>query len=215
MGIEQGISIRARFDHAPLGLKGALILRGEDANPHQVVFRDVRLVAVDGVWDAGRAVRLPGTTIDVAPRRDVFVPFEVAVTDLDPGWYGFVCETSVDGVNGSFDGGRRFSVPWPRGSVRRGTVKVDAALALGAASLRIAQVECAGDSVRVPFVAEPPVRPEARASADGSPVPVIDVEMDAAGKGRVIAYPALRSHGSYRVEFAVGGASASLEVPLA
>ena len=79
MGEEQGISIRARFDHAPTSLKGALILRGEDANPHQVVLSDVRLVAVDGTWDAGRALRLPGSTVDVAPRRDVFVPFEVGV----------------------------------------------------------------------------------------------------------------------------------------
>ena len=84
MGEEQGISIRARFDHAPTSLKGALILRGEDANPHQVVLSDVRLVAVDGTWDAGRALRLPGSTVDVAPRRDVFVPFEVGVADLDP-----------------------------------------------------------------------------------------------------------------------------------
>ena len=215
MGEEQGISIRARFDHAPTSLKGALILRGEDANPHQVVLSDVRLVAVDGTWDAGRALRLPGSTVDVAPRRDVFVPFEVGVADLDPGWYGFRCETVVDGIAGTFDGGRRFAVPWPRGSVRRTTVKVDAALRLGAASIRVAQVECAGDSVRVPFVAEPAVRPTATASADGVPVPVIDVEVDAAGKGRVLAYPALRSHATYRVEFAVDGASATLDVPLA
>lgn len=215
MGEEQGISIRARFDHAPTSLKGALILRGEDANPHQVILRDVRLVAVDGDWEGGRPVRLPGSTVDVAPRRDVFVPFEVGVADLEPGWYGFHCDTSVDGVVGSFEGGRRFAVAWPRGSVRRGTVKVDAALRVGDASIRVAQVECAGDSVRIPFLAEPAVRPTATASADGRPVPVIDVEVDAAGKGRVLAYPALRSHASYRVEFALGGSSATLDVPLA
>ncbi|MFM8999528.1 MAG: hypothetical protein ACKOKE_05635, partial [Actinomycetota bacterium] len=132
-----GISIRARFERLPTGLKGALILRGEDAFPHQVTFREVRVVAVDGAWEDGRAIAVPASIVDVAPRKDVFVPLECAIGDLAAGWYGFRCAVAVDGNDATLDGGRRFPVAWPRGTVRRGAVEIGADVALGPTSLRV------------------------------------------------------------------------------
>ena len=42
------ISVRARFERFPATVKGAFIIRGEDPDPHQVVFREARVVAIGG-----------------------------------------------------------------------------------------------------------------------------------------------------------------------
>lgn len=209
-----GISIRARFERLPTGLKGALILRGEDAFPHQVTFREVRVVAVDGAWEDGRAIVVPASVVDVAPRKDVFVPLECTVGDLAAGWYGFRCAVAVDGNDATLDGGRRFPVAWPRGTVRRGTIEVGADLVLGAASVRVERLECGGDATKVPFVASPPMTLDVVATADGAHVPVLEVETDAAGRGRITTYPLLRSHGALRLALSAEGATATLDVPL-
>ena len=214
-GVRDAISVRARFDRLPTGLKGALILRGEDPNPHQVAFHDVRLVPVAGDFLAGKRVPVAARTIDVAPRRDVFVPFEVGVADLDPGWYGFRCAVAVDGIDAEFDGGRRFAVAWPRGSVRRGAVPVGGSISVAGSTVRIEQLDCAGDSVKIAFVADPPLRPTARAAVDGEPLPVLEVEADDAGRGRVVTYPLLRDHRAFRLELEAGGKTGALDVPLA
>lgn len=210
-----GISVRARFERLPSTLKGALILRGEDANPHQVRFRGVRAVPVGDDWAAGRPVPVAASSVHVAPRRDVFVPFEVGLSDLEPGWYAFACSLEVDGVEGEFDGGRRFAVAWPRGTVRRGAVKVEGKVTVGGSEILIDQIECLGDSVRVPFVSSPPSAIAARATADGSDLPVLEVEVDEAGRGRITTYPLLKSHGSLRLELSLEGAQGSLDIPLA
>lgn len=209
-----GISIRARFERLPTGLKGALILRGEDAFPHQVTFRDVRVVAVDGAWEGGRSIAIPASVVDVAPRKDVFVPLDCSVGDLVAGWYGFRCAVAVDGNETTLDGGRRFPVAWPRGTVRRGAIEVGADMALGPASVRIERLECGGDATKVPFVASPPVHPDVAATADGAPLPVLEVEMGADGRGRITTYPLLRAHGALRLALSADGATATLDVPL-
>ena len=40
--VSDPISVRARFERFPATVKGAFILRGEDANPHQVVVGGAR-----------------------------------------------------------------------------------------------------------------------------------------------------------------------------
>jgi hypothetical protein len=40
------LSVRARFERLPATLKGAFILRGEDADPHQVEFLGASIVGV-------------------------------------------------------------------------------------------------------------------------------------------------------------------------
>ena len=120
--MSEPISVRARFERFPATVKGVFILRGEDPDPHQVVFREARVVSIGG--SQAYPITMAPATLDVAPRRDVFVPFEMAVTDLDPGWYELECELDVDGRPKTLPGGRRFSVAWPRATVRRGQVPV-------------------------------------------------------------------------------------------
>jgi hypothetical protein len=120
--VSDPISVRARFERFPATVKGAFIFRGEDANPHQVVVGSARVAAL-GPGGSGPVPMAP-VTLDVVPHRDVFVPFELPLSDLEPGWYTLVCDVDVDGSPATYDGGRRFSVPWPRATVRRGAVKV-------------------------------------------------------------------------------------------
>jgi hypothetical protein len=214
--VSEQLSVRARFERFPATVKGAFILRGEDPDPHQVVFRQARVVAVGG--GSTREVAVAATTLDVAPHLDVFVPFELVVTDLDPGWYGFECELEVDGITSVFPGERRFSVPWPRGTVRRGQVRVDRTIALGArTSVLVEQVDLGGDSLRLTLVVEPPAEIQVRLVADGRRVEVLGSEVDMeSGRMKVTAFPVLRTQDTLRVELRGRGrgAEATLDIPL-
>jgi hypothetical protein len=198
-GDREPISVRARFERFPATIKGAFILRGEDANPHQVVFHEANVEGI-GLGSA-HPMPLPRATLDIAPHRDVFVPFEMSVAELDPGWYTMTCVLEVDGSPRTYDGGRRFVVAWPRAAVRRGPVKVDRSVTVGDAKVTVEQVECAGDSVKVHVRVDPPGSISARLFADGKRLEVLDTEVDeATGRGKVVAYPVLREHGSVRIE---------------
>jgi hypothetical protein len=183
--VSEPISVRARFERFPATVKGAFIIRGEDRDPHQVVFREA-----------------PVATLDVAPRRDVFVPFEMAVTDIDPGWYELECELDVDGRPQTFPGGRRFSVAWPRATVRRGQVPVGRAIDLpGGATVKVEQIDCGGDSIKVHVQVTPPEPLTVRLSADGGRLPVLESDFEGStGRGKVVAYPLLRAHSSLRID---------------
>jgi hypothetical protein len=197
--LTEQLSVRARFERFPATLKGAFILRGEDANPHQVVFTEANVVGIG--LPASRPMPIAPVTLDVVPHRDVFVPFELFVSDLEPGWYTMRAELEVDGTAGTFDGGRRFSIAWPRASVRRGTVKVERAVAVGDGKVLVEQVECGGDSVKVHFRADPPMPVTAKLFANGGRLEVLETELDeATGRGKVVAYPVMRGQRTLRIE---------------
>jgi hypothetical protein len=212
------LSVRTRFERFPATVKGAFILRGEDRDPHQVVFRGARVIALDGSVE--RPVGVPDSILDVAPHRDVFVPFEIGVSELEPGWYALRCDLQVDGVLGAFEGDRRFPVPWPRATLRRGPVKVGTEARLGeGTTVRVEQVESTSDSTRVTFAVAPPGPVGVAVSADGRRLPILSVELDeASGRGRVTAYPLLKSHSALRFEARTGGKGASppaaIDIPL-
>lgn len=214
--MSEPISIRARFERFPATVKGAFILRGEDRDPHQVVFGDARAVAVAG--GSAREVPVAATTLDVAPHQDVFVPFELMVADLEPGWYGFECRLEVDGIPAVYPGGRRFAVPWPRATVRRGSVRIDRSLKVGErTTVRVEQLDCGGDSVRLSLIVEPPGQISVRLLADGTVLEQLGTETDeSSGRVRVTAYPLMRVHGALRIELKGRGreAVAALDVPL-
>jgi hypothetical protein len=213
--LTEPVSVRARFERFPATIKGAFILRGEDADPHQVAFREAHVVGIG--LGSSHPVPMASVTLDVAPHRDVFVPFEVPVGDLDPGWYTMVCDLEVDGLERTYDGGRRFSVAWPRASVRRGQVKVGRGVEVGDARVVVEHVELAGDSLRVHLHADPPAPLGARISVDGRRLEVLDVEVDeGSGRGKITAYPAMRTHRTLRIELRGRGrgAEGALEVEL-
>jgi hypothetical protein len=209
------ISVRARFERFPATVKGAFLLRGEDRDPHQVVFGEASAVAVAG--GAARVVPVAATTLDVVPHQDVFVPFELVVADLEAGWYGFECRLEVDGVASLYRCDRRFVVPWPRATVRRGTVRIDRTIGLGGRTVAVRQLDCGGDSVRLSLTVDPPGRVSVRILADGTVLEILGSDVDEdTGRVRVTAYPLLRTHGSVRIEVKGRGAGAegALEVPL-
>ncbi len=197
------ISVRARFERFPATVKGAFILRGDDPNPHQVVLRGARVVRVGG--GGGRPVPLMDTTLDIAPRQDVFVPFETSVAELEPGWYELECDLDVDGVPGTYEGGRRFVVPWPRATTRRGQITVGKDVNLRAGRMRVERIECAADSIKV-HLRGPKSQPLAvHLSADGEPLQPLELTHDERnGRTRVLASPLLKSHGSLSIGVAAG-----------
>ena len=210
------ISVRARFERFPATVKGAFIFRGEDPDPHQVVVAGGRVSALGP--GGSSPMPLAPVTLDVVPHRDVFVPFELPLSDLEPGWYTLVCDVEVDGSPATFDGGRRFSVPWPRATVRRGQVKVGRRVRLGEQTVEVEQVDCSGDSIKVSMRVEPPGGVTLRLLADGRRLQVLEIEQDEdGGRVKATAYPLLRADEVLRVELKGRGKGAedAIEVALA
>lgn len=214
--MSEKVSVRARFEKFPATVKGAFILRGEDRDPHQVIFGETRAVALGG--DVRRPVPIAAVALDVAPKVDVFVPFELSVADLEPGWYGFECDLDVDGIAGTYPGGRRFAVAWPRATVRRGPVNVDRRVDLGGEThVHVGQVECGGDSIRLSLTVAPPGPLTVRLFADDARLEVLESEADEdSGRIRVLAYPLMKTHRTLRVELKGKGrgAEGALDVRL-
>jgi hypothetical protein len=213
--VNEPISVRARFERFPATVKGAFIFRGEDPDPHQVVVGGARVTALGS--SGSSPVPLAPVTLDVVPHRDVFVPFELSLADLEPGWYTLVCDVEVDGSPATFDGGRRFSVPWPRATVRRGQVKVGKRVRLGDQTVQVEQVDCAGDSIKVTMRVDPPGTVTLKLFADGRRLQVLEMEADEeGGRAKATAYPLMRADEVLRIELKgrARGSDEAIEVPL-
>lgn len=183
-------------------------MRGADGNPHQVRLEEGRVV--DLGTRSQTPIAIAPATLEVPPNRDLFVPFEVPVVDLEPGWYAIECSIAVDGSPTTVRPGDRFSVPWPRGSTRREQVDVGASVQAAGGTIRVDRVECASDSVRVVYEG---VEVAATVSADGAKLPVVETTFDAeTGTGAVVAYPVLKSQ--RRLEVAFKGAPGPVEIAL-
>lgn len=195
---ETDISLRARFERFPATVKGAFVVRGEDANPHQVSVLESRVVSVAGSVSVPLPVK--PAILDCPPHQDMFLPFEFPITELEPGWYGLECDLLVDAAPRTVDGGRRFVVQWPRATVRRGTVKIGVDMALGDLRVALEQVDCATDHALLHFQVVPPAPVALRMTADGSPLVQLDLELDEeTGRGALRTYPILRSHMSLHI----------------
>jgi hypothetical protein len=212
------VDVRTRFERFPLSVKGAYVLRGADGNPHLVQF------------DWGRIARIPeGPTkpvlvedrvLDVAPNRDLFVPFEVPVTDLPPSWYVIQSSIRVDGGRSWVHAGRPFSIPWSRSEVRRATIRIGAEVAVGARSIEIDRAELGNDAASVVWRIDGAEEdPGDAASGDSGPIAEAILVVDgselevlppdvAAGRGdlrsspgehRTISYPVPRASGTVQL----------------
>ena len=206
------VSVRSHFERFPATVKGAFVVRGEDPNPHQVVIRGARAVSADGETAVG--LDLAPVILDAPPHTDLFVPFELSVSDFPPGWYGLECDTDVDGVAATFAPTRHFVVPWPRGTVRRGAVKVRQTLEAGSRRVDIDSLECTGDSIVLHLVAQPAEPPPLRLAASGKQLPVVAAKVDEqTGRGTVSAYPLLRTDSELSISLA-GARAEALDVRL-
>jgi hypothetical protein len=184
--VEETVSIRAAYERFPVAIKGTFLIRGADGLPHQVRIGSAR--ATGCASEGSREIGIEPMVLEVAPTQDTFVPFEVSTVDLAAGWYRLECDVVIDGTAAMIRPGSPFVSPWPRGSVRRGTVTI------GQKTGGVAweTLECLSDSVRIGFAAD--VVPSVTLEADRAPVPTIDVAFDGvAGRGSVLGYPVMRS----------------------
>jgi hypothetical protein len=207
--VDGRVSIRAHYERFPATLKGAFVLRGEDADPHQVRIEVARIAELSG--RSAHPMGVEPATLDVAPHLDLFVPFEVPLLDLGPGWYRLELDVAVDGDDGVMHPGDRFAVAWPRGSMRRGSASVGRAIAAGSTKVTIEQVDCVPDHVRVTY--EAPSRVALSLAADDVTLPQIDESFDEeAGRGTVETYPAAKAQS--RLSIAARGGDDPLLIDL-
>ena len=194
------VSIRASFERFPATVKGAFVLRGADRDPHQVRIDAARVREISG--RSAAPIGLEPVTLDVAPNLDLFVPFEFSITELTAGWYGLECDVAIDGDPENVRPPKRFAVPWPRATVRRGNVTVNKnARVENGPRVHVEQVECGGESIRITYATTPPEALSLRLTADGSALTVLDSEFDpASGRGRVTAYPVMRTQSTLTIE---------------
>ncbi len=207
--MDPDIAIRAHYERFPATIKGAFVLRGEGRDPHQVRIEQARVAEVAGA--RSHPIGVEPVTLEVAPHLDLFVPFEFSVAELEAGWYQLECEVAIDGIPDVIRPGARFPMAWPRASVRRGSVPIGSAVETPDGAVKLDHIDCAGNSIRIAFTAS--VAPNVKLRSDGVALPVLDVEFDEdAGRGRVLAYPLLKTADVLSLE--VKGSAEPVEVSL-
>jgi hypothetical protein len=162
----------------------------------------------------------------------MFIPFEVPVMDLDPGWYQFVSAVKVDGARVWTFKSRPFTIPWPRNDVRRGAMVVGERVSAEGMEFEVERVELGADTAVVVWreaVGDPdpaaPAAPEAAAVlfADGvelAGVPPFEgfksFEPRQPGERRSVSYPVPKATRSLEVMIRLSPtkASAHLTVPI-
>ena len=160
-------------------------MRGADGNPHQLRLDDARAVELAGHGSV--SMGMSPATLEVAPNRDLFVPFEFLVAELAPGWYAIECEVAIDASPETIRPGARFAVPWPRGAARRDQVRLGTSVTTSGGKVRLELLECRSDSVELRYEG---TETSMTLTADGVRLPVLDTSFDAeGGAGSVVAYP--------------------------
>lgn len=194
------------FERFPASVRGAVVVRGSDADPHQVSLASADVVELRSPNRPVRPMGVDPVTVELAPRGEVLLPFDIPFAGLDPGWYGVVAEVVVDGqrrVRGPAEGeAKRFLVAWPGQLVRKGTMVVQSRIPVpGTPGAMVDRVECKGDRAVIRWHHEPSDDPEfrqfgeLRVLADGKPLPFLDSSYQpAAGTRSTVVYPLLKAN---------------------
>jgi hypothetical protein len=232
------VQVQTRYERFPASLKGAFVMQGSDGNPHVVQIESAQVARIPG--GPGKPFAVEAGIVDVAPSRDLFVPFEAPVSEIEPGWYVVESTVKVDGGRTFVFASRPFAVPWPRNDVRRGAIAVERTVQAGRGKVRIDRVEMGGDAAAVVWWPEeqstdqpPSVGSHSPASesgghveavliADGRPLDVLPEQAGRAGRGdvrsrgehRTLSYPVPRSTRSLAVGVRVGSGKLSEPVQL-
>jgi hypothetical protein len=133
------VDVQTRYDQFPATIKGAFVMRGADGLPHAVDLEEARIGRVP--QGPSKAIPIEAVRVDVAPGRDLFVPFEVGVSDLESGWYALFSSVRVDAGRSWAFSSRAFSVPWPREAVRRGAARVGSTVSAGSEAFVIESID--------------------------------------------------------------------------
>ena len=110
---EQPVSVGVVFERFPASVRGAVVVRGLDSQPHQIHLDSAEVVEAERIDRHVSWVSAENATLDVAPHGEVLIPFDIPFASLPPGSYCVVAEVLVDGstrIRGPEDGGKRFSV---------------------------------------------------------------------------------------------------------
>jgi hypothetical protein len=156
------VRLQTRFERFPASIKGAFVLRGGDGDPHAVWFDWASVVRIPS--GPRRPIALEERQLDVAPNRDLFVPFEVPVAEMEPSWYAVESSLRVDGARSYTYVGRPFTIPWPRSEVRKGTIHLSKTIRAGASSFHVERVELGWDTAAVLW--QPKGAGEGKAASD-------------------------------------------------
>jgi hypothetical protein len=176
--LAEPVSVGTVFDRFPASVRGAVVVRAQDHEPHQIRLLAVRVAqAHDQSKDVHRA-GVDETTVDVAPHKEVLIPFDVPFAELGPGWFCVVADVEVDGslrMTGPEGGGKRFGVPWPAEEVRRMDLKPN--LKVGKAVVERIQSRPDRTEIRWrPSAKEPEA--ELRVSAGSRRLPAVEATED-------------------------------------
>ena len=196
------VSVDAVFERFPASVRGAVVVRGADRDPHQVRLTEARVVEASAPAKPVLALGLGEVTVDVAPKGRVMIPFEVPFAELDPGWYAVRAEVEIDGherLRGPEDPERRFCVQWPSGVVRRGGIEAGVRIKVpGSDGALIDRLVCGAESAAVhwrhaPGEPDGPEFPELKVGAPSRRLPVLTDEFEF-GTGRRVTtvYPVLK-----------------------
>jgi hypothetical protein len=209
------VSVGTVFERFPASVRGAVVARAQDREPHQIRLLAVRVVqGHDPTKEVHRAA-IGKATIDVAPHKEVLIPFDVPFAELGPGWFCVTAEVEVDGthrIEGPEGGGKRFGVPWPPEEVRRVDLKPN--LKLGGAVIE--RIRSTLDLTEIRW--RPPKGAgdaELRMSAGKHRLPVVRVTEDVkSGTRTTTAHPVPTKVASLTLEVIRGGRRSSSQLDL-
>jgi hypothetical protein len=198
------VAVDVVYERFPASVRGALVVRGRDGDPHQVVLAAADLREAAAPSRRAQPLGLGAVTVDIVPRGEVLIPFEVPFAGLDPGWYGVSAEVLVDGqvrVRGPEEPLRPFVVRWPSGSVRRGSIELGLRIKVpGTGGATIERVDCRMESAVVHWRHAPGDDAgarefdELRVSAGRRRLPVVtDVFEHGSGERTTTVYPVLKA----------------------
>jgi hypothetical protein len=220
--------VQTRFERFPASIKGAFVLKGGDGDPHAVTFDWARVARIPS--GPAKPIILEDRQLDVAPNRDLFVPFEVPVSEMEPSWYMVESSLRVDGGRSYGYSGRPFTIPWPRSDVRKGTIHVTTAVRVGDLSFHVERVELGWDSAAALWHLPSGAREGSAGAtleavavliADGTELEQLPDEAGSrlseprsAGERRTVTYPLMRSARSLRVSMRLPSGESAVPVVL-
>lgn len=92
------VDIEVRYERLAQGIRGALILKSGDGDPHQLGFDRVELTP-EVTGGPTYPVTVGDLLLEVQPGLDLVVPFEVRRGEVPRGVYLLLVSATVDGVH--------------------------------------------------------------------------------------------------------------------
>jgi hypothetical protein len=200
---EVPVTVDIVFERFPASIRGAVVVRGADPEPHQIRLAELAVAEAHAPARAVHQIPAGAITVDVVPRGEVLIPFDVSFSELRPGWYSVVAGVVVDGQR-RVDGPReqkRFVVPWPTEEIRRGTIPADVTIRVpGSQGAVVERVECKADRAVVrwrhdPGEVETPEFEDLRVLAGSRRLPALESTHDpGTGARTTVVHPLLKRH---------------------